>query len=357
MKKVIKIGLLCLLIIPGCDNPISIDNPSNQTDLNEQLKKVNIVQTGYKVISFKNSDSLFMNSKYVQKIIVGYFQNQNFIPTDSVIPTYQLQNNSKYLLSFSDSLTVTDTTLYLRAGIKYLLSDDTYVTVNKDLFLLSYPYETTRYIDRYPNFTPPNIIWVQDFVYQNYIMYYHPTGPWGLYMYDFRTYETILIYDYPGGDFFDINSTDAFIDYGHRFVWKYSLLRDTIVAELDLQTALSSDNNFGIHGIAANDSSVFVKTSNPNKLVTLNNDLEILNVKDFNAGSYGSMTFSNGYLYTLIYNAGIILKIDPASNQIIDQKMTPSKFTSVIKINNGLLYFIDDEWKLFACTPLNDIFK
>ena len=362
MKRVIKTVILSLLILSGCEDPTAIDNiPVPLLNLKEQLKKKVIIgQTDYKVISFRNSDSLFIDSTNVIKIIIGYFQNQNFIPTDSIDPTYQLQNNSKYLLSFNDSLIVTDTTLYLTAGVKYLLTGNDSLMVNKNFFLLSYPYESTHFVERYSNFILPYLIQIQDFVYRYPLIYYHPTGPDGIFEYNFETKETNLLFDYPGGDYIDANSSDVFIDYGHNFVWKYNLVSDTIEVEIDLSAVFNTGTSFYINGIAANDSLVYVITSQPNKLVILNNDLQILDIEDFSLGYCISLTFSDGYLYSTEYGGQDrwkLIKFDPNSVQLINEKISPSKATSAIKIYNGLVYFVDDDDKLLAYTPLNDIFK
>jgi hypothetical protein len=353
MKKVLKCGLLFLLFITGCKSPTSVQE-TPPSDFQEHLKNVNIEQVDYFTILFESTDSLLVDPNEVDRIIFGYYKDELFIGADTLTPMHT-HNNSSALLTFSDSLTVSDSLSDVTVGLKYIFTHYSPVTVNKDFFLFSYPYETTRIILNYNTFLP--IGWIEDFVYRYPILYYHPTGPEGLFQYNAETGQTKSLIEYPGGDYIDGNSEYIFIDNGGYEVRRYNLNTDSV--EVRKQLVSGANGNY-ISGIAVNDSMVYVLTAGPDKLFTLNYDLETIDIMDFPGENCYSLTYHNGFLYSLKYNPdyrSYIIKIDASTGFITDRNKSPTLHTVAIKISeDGFLYFMEDVQKKFCYTQLDEIF-
>lgn len=356
MKYLLSIIFLILWFTSGCESPTSVQQRNPPADFQERLGRVIIEQVDYYTILFRNSDSLFVNPNEIEKIIFGYYKNELFIGVDTLTLTHT-HSNSYSLLTFSDSLQVPDSLSSVTAGLKYDLINFDPLIIKKDFFLFSYPYQSTRIIIPYHTFLEYGD--VQDFVYRPPVLYYHPTGSAGLYLYNLETGEKRTLIEYPGGDFIDGNSTDIFIDVGYA-IRRFNLNTNTVTVQKTLQDLLGNYPGPNIKGIAVNDIIVFVLIGSADKLLTLNADLEILDMKDFSADVCYSMTYYKGYLYTPIYkpdNRFYIIKIDPETGIIKDEKKSPTLHTASIKISEeGVLYFVDDKFKVFCYTWLDDIF-
>lgn len=355
--------LIPLFIIAGCKSPTSVNDLIVEPGLKDQLKKVNIEQVGYSTVLFENSDSLLIsdydfNTHTVEQIIFGYNLQQLFIPADTITFLYTTSGNSQYILTFRDSVTVPDSLYNLTMVIKYMLRDNDSLIVEKNLSMLSWPYASTSLILNYSYYLTSYCNRIQDFAYTEPVLYYHPYGPCGLYSLDLNTHQAKLLKDYLAGDFIDANSEYIFMDIDHSTIDRYSLAADTVTGELNLQTILG--DNVNISGIAAADTLVYVVTNAPDRLLTLNEDLEVLNIRDGLQNYYYSLTYYEGFFYTVDYagnDSCIIIKINEADLAVILEKGAPVKSIGTVKIYNGRLFFMDDNRKLFCSTELNDIFN
>lgn len=296
---------------------------------------------------------MLVNPNEIEKIIFGCYQGELFIGVDTLTLTHT-QSNSYSLLTFSDSLQVPDSLSSVTTGLKYVLTNFDPVIIKKDFFLFSYPYESTKIVFYFNPVVIPKNGGIQDFVYAFPILYYHPFGDNGLYELNLETYQATLLLDYFGGDFIDANSNYIFVDYGHTSIWRYNLSEDSVDVQNDL---LGSSGNYLIQGIAVYDSLVYVITSN--KLYTLNLNLQLLKTIDVPSYYYSSLSYYNGFLYSLIYLLGErlhLIKIDPDTGTIVDENLSPALDNYTIKIYSGVLYFIENKQQVLCYTWLDDIF-
>lgn len=340
-----------MILYSGCENSTSVNPTLSQSEIQEILKRVKIEQIDYYTIHFQNSDSLFINPSEIDRIIFGFFKNSSFIGVDTLTAVHTTGNPP--LLTFSDSLTVSDSLSDIAMGIKYILKNYNSFVVKKDFFLFSYPYQSTKIILGYSSFLAIGLI--QDFAYSYPVLYYHPTGPEGLYKINLETYEVTPIINYFGGDFMDGNNDYLFFDYNHYSIRRYNLHTNSPDAQNDL-----FDQGTSISGIAVGDSLVYLIATD-GKLYTFDLDLNLLDIKNFANYYCLSLAYYKGYIYSVKYgidNRSDIIKGIAATGQVIDENKSPALYTSTIKISKeGVLYFMQDFQKKFLYTWLDEIFS
>lgn len=350
MKLLIIIVSFLIIIWSGCENSTSVNPGPSQSEIQEILKRVKIEQIDYFTIHFQNSDSLFINPSEIDRIIFGFFKDELFSGVDTLTEIHTTGNSS--LLTFSDSITVSDSLSDITMGIKYILKNHNPFIVKKDFFLFSYPYQTTKIILNYSVFL--SVGWIQDFAYSYPILYYHPTGPEGIFRVNLETYDVTNIVSYAGGDFMDGNNDYLFFDDGHYSIKRYDLNTDSVDAQKDLVDGYY----ISISGTAVSDSLVYVIATD-GKLYILDLNLNLLNVREFTGDYCQSLTYYHGFLYSLTFHPGGwgIIKINAVTGQIIDENKSPTLYTSTIKISKeGVVYFMEDLQKKFCYTWLDDIF-
>ncbi len=361
MKRVILFVILTSLIIGGCESSTSVEPVSEPYNLEDQLQKVNFTQTDYSTVLIESQDSLLIpasefNSRPIKHIIAGYTIEGFSVATDTLTPRYAAGYKDNIILGFRFTLNLPRLLYNTTVWVKYLLINNDSVNVFKDFFLLSYPYKSTNLILPYRYYI--TYTYIQDFAFQNELIYYKPYGPDGLYSYNLKTHEKRLLYDYYGGSSIGADSGYVFMDVDLGFIKRYDIGKDTITKELNLQPILG--NSVGITGIAVNSPLVYVITIRPEKILTLNEDLEVLSIRDFvSNNSFYRLTYSKGFLYTIDFGHSPhyqILKINEASLEITEQKMPPVEAIGSIKVYDGRLVCTDDNRFLFCSTQLDEIF-
>ncbi len=356
MKQLIFSGLLILLFFTGCENPTAVKPAQVSSDFQERLHRVNIEQIDYYTILFENTDSLLVDKSEIERIIFGYYKDDILIGVDSLAITHTTSNKNYTLLSFSDTLEISDSLSEVTVGLKYILKNFEPFIIKKDIFLFSYPYSTTKIVFYYNPLVTPHTP-IQDFVYKYPMFYFHPFGAEGLFELNLENYNTKELVDYTGGDYMDGNSKYLFIDHGHNAVWRYNLTTKSV----DIERILIDNANLSdeIKGIAVNDTIVYVLTT-PDTLFILNSSLELLDTKSVQADEIYSMTYYGGYLYALkiITTSHFhIVKIDINTGIIVDEKKTPTFYTIASKISDeGVFYFLEDKQRLLCYTWLDEIF-
>ena len=266
-----------------------------------------------------------------------------FIAQDTVQPVFD-----GYTLNINYRMSFPDTQLVAKIGVKFVLDDGNEHMVNRTINLYQYPYPSTKILLRWDEFILRSFYYpdIQDFVYLPPKIYYHPTGPYGLYEYNMNSMETRLLYDYSAGDMLGANSKYIIIDHWHSQLYRYVFSKDSVDKEYDI--------GLDISGIACSDSLVFVAIDNPSRLLTFSTDLKLINSVDINYYIY-SMGYYNNYLYggNLLND---IYKIDPLTGTIVQKETAPDRDVEGIFIYGENLYYSDYTKKYVGYTPIKDIF-
>ncbi len=346
---------IILFIYAGisCNSPTEVQNPVFQPIDPTLLDSLDFQQTYYDSVLIKSKSTILLDSKEIDKIVIGIFDNDVFTPQDTVNEFYETVNGKLHLL-LNYKMALPDTQLAVNIGVKFLLANGSDYVVRKNINLFQYPYPETKILLRWKQFVLQSIFLpdIQDFAFRPPHIYYHPFGPNGLYDYNINTKETRLLFDYAGGDNLDANGSFIFIDYGHKRLYRYNILKDTVDKTFDLYGI------YGIMGIASSDSIVYVSTLNPNKLFTFSADLTPLKSIDFYVFGTAMAYYNNDLFVSISYASGgaLISQVNAESGSLIKDKAAPDRNISGIYIYNGILYFSDYTRKYVGYIPLKDIF-
>jgi len=353
-----KRGFYILLYISFVYAGLSCNSPNGPVAVNTQtidttpLDSLDFQQTSYNSILIKNNNTITMNPEYLNGIYIGSYDNGMFTTQDTIKPIFDgYKLNLNYKMSFLDTQLVAD------VGVKFVFSNGTDHVVHKTINLFQFTYPSTKILLRWDEFILPNILGfaIQDFIYLQPHIYYHPLGPLGLYDYNMTTKETRLLFDYGSGISVGANSQYIFDDYGHHYIYRYNFSKDTVDNEFDLASLSNWSSSNSILGIACSDSLVYVSTGIvTNKLYILTVDLKFISSIDINFETF-SMAYYDNFLYAGdFYNN--IRKINPATGAVIDIENNLSIDVEGISIYGDNLYFSDYTRKYIGYIPIKDLF-
>ncbi|GAB4372993.1 MAG: hypothetical protein Kow0042_16650 [Calditrichia bacterium] len=347
--KSIFITLIFLCPFFSCEKQTSPLSPIISIPAESFLKHITIRQTDYDTIQVTTTEDFILKGKYIQWIFLGTKQNDSLTIISRTHPVYKKENDT-YKLSFNLESPVPSKTLHYKFTLRFILSDNQIFDIDTLFTMCKYPYESAEIYLEWHEIVDTAMVAIQDFGLSAGKFYYHPFGPIGLFQYDFQKDSSILIYDYPGGDFFALDSSYIFIDVSHDHIFRYNLHSEIIDTTYDL-------TNLGyylITGMEAYGGKLYVlalKASLPS-LLEFDYDLNLLGERSLTFSGY-SFTIANNFLFIL--TDWPITLVDLTNLEITAYRHRPSYNTETIRIWDGYLYFNDFDRKYIGRISVNKI--
>jgi len=352
IKTITKIKFIIFLIfislfIISCD-----DNSSryqiDPTDLDWNIFEIN--QVNYDSLIIKSQDSIKLDEQLVTKIIFYEIEKFEHIIIDSLVPTYIIAKEG-YFINFEFNKDVKLSKLYFDFAIRFYFENGSFVEIEKNHFMLSYPYDSVKILfdanticdnQEYHN--------VQDFDFVDNVLYFHPYGAFGLY--EFNKYgENIELVEYDGGDYIASDLNFVFIDWRHGLIKRYNTQLDTI----DLSFDFSNLEYSQINGLECWNNNLYVMFDNePNNFIA---------VFDYNGSYIKSIPYSRAN-YHLTIDDGIaysrdlnneINRFDLNTGIFLENKPMPTAEGEAIHIDDGFLFFIAYYKNLICYLPLSQL--
>jgi hypothetical protein len=303
----------------------------------------------YDSLHIESQNAILVKEKSVIKIVLSHMITDSYVEIDSLIPDYA-ENGGEYFLNFRFEETMDKKILNYHFKLKYIFSDQTWIDVDSSTVMLNYPYNSVRIFINADEITDLYIHF-QDFYISENILFFHPTGPFGLYKCNLDSRITTELQSYPAGDYIAHDSIYVFWDDSRETIYRYNLESDTT----DLQLDLSQLNFSRIAGLDCYQDYLFVlfHSSSGSYLAKFNYEGHFISSVPCTGETFFLSIKDN---YFLSHNYGTKLSYyDLSTGNFLHDVLMPTSEPESIRIYDEKLYFVDFYKRVIAYLPLSDL--
>lgn len=339
--------LISILIVSCSENSTSIkDDP-----IIPDYGNFSVNQVDYDSLHIESNNTIKISERSVEKIFLYVADDSEFILQDSLSPNY-ISNGDYYYLNFQFICNISKEKLYFDYRIQYQMSDNSFTRIDSSHLMLQYPYKSAQVFITANEVYPSMAIYFQDFYIGNQKMFFHPTGPLGLYEYDFNTGNTRTLEDYGSGNTIAHDSSFVFWDNGHYKIERYNILSDSTDLEFDLEQF----NFEGIGGLECWQGKLYALflSSQGNYLAIFDYDGNFLSTISYPEKMY-YLTIDNGISYSINYEDKVLSLFDLDSENVIGSKLLPTNEWEGIRIYKGNFYYVEWARRVIGVFPLSDL--
>lgn len=347
MKKVILFSIFSLLFFYACSKETTFPPPFQITP---NFHDFQINQFDYDSLRIESHDAMLTTPHSVQQIILYMKEDGDFVPADTLIPDY-VSSGDNYYLDFRFTEGVPKEKLYYEFRLQYRMNDNSLADVDSSHLMLKYPYPSAEVFITADQVSPAESIYFQDFDFGNNGLFYHPTGPMGLYEYNFTTGSTRLLVNYPGGDAIAYDSIYIFWDNMHTLIERFNLALDTTDMELDLHQFTFDQ----IGGLACWQGKLYalLRSINGNFLAVFDeNGNPIETIPYPNKTFY--LTIDHHIAYSIYTPEQAISMFDLNSRSLIGTKPMPYYDWEGIRVHQGNFYYVAYAKRVIGVIPLSE---
>lgn len=354
ITKILFVILLfsTLLLIFSCDGDKNILRSADELTPLEILRNtIHFSMVDYDSLLIQNNPNSTLPEKLVAAIEFGEKTTGEFIPKQSVKPTYS-ENPDGYTIHFS--LSEQDYTMYLRAyyfTIRFLLQDSTNVDVDTLALTYKFPYESVEIFLK----TPEKLqAVVQDFEIIDNTLYFITLRE-GLYKYDFTTKDLEQLYNSKNNFYLARNSEYLFMVNGWHRVYRYNVQVDSVDRVFDILPPEEPH----IQGIDVYNGRFYLLIDDLNfdqtdKLAIYDLEGELIeNIPFANKDNMNCLVY-NDILYTVDFDKELS-KFDLITREFLPSSPLPSLSTKGMSEFGGNFYFLDDARQIIAVLPLSEL--
>ena len=250
MKYYSVLFFVFVFILSSCKkNTVSVETEKNIPE----WSSFSIVQVDYDSLQIVSQNQIKIDDNYVEKIVFSVNNGDSFSEIESVEPTY-IAEDDYYYLNYSFSKKVESDIVDFNFKVDYYLKDQSVISIDSSTSMLKYPYSNSMVFLTTEDLSVGYPFRFQDIDLDDNFLFFHPTGPDGIYKYGFDNAETNELLSYGGGDFIAQDSGYIFYEIGGNEFYRYNIKEDTT----DL---VVSPGNI-INGLECYQGSLFVVTEN-----------------------------------------------------------------------------------------------
>ena len=348
MKIYFILFVISIILINSCQKTSTeVENELNFIN----WKEISINQVYYDSLKISSQNTILINSRSVESVILFELENNEFVPKDTIIPTYT-ETGDNYYLNFHFHKKVSKEILNYNFKVQYKIDDDKFFEIDTTHLMLRFPYKSAQLFITTEEVWQEYGIVFQDIDLNKDFLFFHPGGPFGLYKYNFNTKQSTELMRYPGGDFIAYDSIYVFVDDQHTYVKRYNLELDTVDLEFNLSSLTFDD----INGIECYGGYVYVIFNN----IYSNNFIAKF---DLNGSYLSSITYPrNRYCLTIesdiaySQNYGSTLfRFDLLTNTDLSEKLTPVYNGGGFRVYSDRFYFVDWDKRAIGYIPLSEL--
>jgi len=315
-----------------------------------ELSKFFINQTYYDSLQMGSETEIILEEQSVEQIIFGSIENGNFVVEDTLVPGYQ-QNGGQFYLLFQIDKQLDRALRYYEFMLRFVLTNSDTVDVDTLAPTFKYPYESAEVFITIEQITiEPHFF--QDFDMNETDFFYHPTGPLGLYQYNFTSGSTNELVGYSSGNCIAQDSIYVFYEVVGFAIYRYHLEKDTT----DLEVNLSQFNYDYISGLEIYDGILYVLfyDSFSPFLVKFDLDGNLLETIAYSKNTT-FMTIKDDILYSIDLTKDGLSRFDLNTQNFLSDKSLPTLEWEGIRIVGENFYYVDYYKTMIGVIPLSEL--
>jgi|AntAceMinimDraft_17_1070374.scaffolds.fasta_scaffold77171_2 hypothetical protein len=350
-KVNLKILILLLIVVSmfiiSCtENPTSFRR--DLTDINWNI--LNVDQVDYDSLFIENKDSIVLQNRVIDQIFLYTKENFDYILQDSLTPNYTALDDG-YYINFRFNKKVASGKLYYEFTIRYKFNDGSFIEIDTTHLMLKYPYKSAKVLftaDRV--WSANNETNFQDIDFYSNKLFFHPTGPLGLYEYSLSGGVREIV-SYTGGDFIAHDSTYIFVDINHTSIKRYNIELD----DTDLEFDLSHLDYQSILGMECWKNYLYVMFRGEQNNYITKFDYEGNYISSIPYSRDNScLTIESGIAYSYDYDT-TLSRFELSTKTFLSDKQAPTSEGEGIRIHNNYLFFVDWKKQVIGYIPLYEL--
>lgn len=341
----------CLLVLPlvmllSCDTGVPPSSSSGRKIERADFSRITIRLVDYNKVEVSHQLGSDLYSNELVAVSIGIKDTSSYVElarSSSIFDT----KAGVYRLSFSLIAKMDSSKLNVPLTTRYLLSDSSSIDIDTSVVLYTYPYASSQVLVTY-------LIgahgYFQDFDRIGNKLFFHPTGPEGLFEYDLSTAQLRQLFLYIGGDHMAADSNFVFCESG-VFLYRYNLISDSV--DLRAQVLPSRTSGIDTH----NGYLYVVAGYPPVSIRRYSYDGVFLDSTTFSIpeGVYYFTIDNNTAYMTVISEPTRLMRYNLQTNTLLTDVMGPGYDLLGIKVYQGMLYFSDLNKFFIGYVPISDL--
>lgn len=320
----------------------------------EQLRKIDVIQTDYDSLLVQNSHDLLLQSRSILKIQLFQFDGANYVLADTSILAYTGSYGS-YHPNFQFRIYVQDTVLFYKFKLKYVLYDSSTSEIDTSTIICKYPYNTAEIYYKFSDLPMPQSIrnrFAEDIDFEDGKFYYRNSGGYGIYEIDETSGAFKTLVNYVSHNYIAVESGYLYYTTEPNSIYKLDIASGSFTAFI----CFSRDpayNDSAITGIDVEDNSVYVTTEG-RYLIEFDTSGNFRKSFPYSELTY-FLTKYGDRLYSVDIFHSKIKVYNLLTEEFENALPAPSKDIFAIRIKNGYFYFSEFIKKYIGRIPLEDI--
>lgn len=312
---------------------------------------ISIEQVYYDSLDIGSKNMIFINGRSVESIVLFELENNEYVPKDTIIPTYS-RTGDGYYLNFQFHRKVSKEIIHYKFKLIYKISGDRFFEIDNTHLMLRYPYKSAQLFLTADDVWKEYEITFQDIDLNNDFLFFHPAGPYGLYKYNLHTKETEELKHYFGGDCIAYDSIYVFTDITHEYIDRYNLELDTVDLRVDLE-ALNIGNISGMDYYNGFIYVVYSDTYGRDFLAHFDLDGNNISSTPFLREGY-YLAIDSGIAYSQAWES-VLYRFNLLTNKNLPAKNAPVYHGGGFRIYKGRFYFVDWDKRAIGWIPFSEI--
>ncbi len=308
-------------------------------------------QVYYDSLHIESQNSIKCSEQIVDIIALFIEDESGYVFQDSVSPTY-LEEGDYYYLNFQFSKKVAKSIINLNYRLQFKMTDETTEEIDSTHSMLNYPYLGGQVYITADEASSQITINFQDFDLDSDVLYFHPTGPLGLYEHNFKTVQTTELHSYPAGDYIAHDSNYVFFDDSRVLIYRYNTTTNSVDMDLNLNN-LSFDRIAGLE-CWQNHLYVLFRSSSGNFIAKFNYQGNFISSEAYARDTF-FLTIDSGIAYSHNYEI-TLSRFDLSTGQFLSDKLMPTQVGEGLRIKDNNFYYCDWDKRIIVYFPLSALY-
>ncbi len=350
-------------IVSSCKKeaaPVSSIDAVQVLPTNDQLRKIDIIQTDYDSLLVQNSPNMFIKSRSIQRVDLYKFDGMHYVLAQTYSPEYSGSYGS-YHPNFKFRLKVKKTVLFYKFRLKYFLFNSSTLEIDTSATMCKYPYNTAEVYRTFADLPLPEdkkMRFAEDIDFEDGKFYYRNGGGYGIYEIDensgnYRTLVEIVAHDYIA-----VDSSYLYYTTGPSEICKINISNLNNSEFLHFKRGPMGEDST-IFGMEAENGKIYILTlggPTGDYLLEFDSDANFLRSYPYPAKTL-ALTKYGDRLYSVDSYHSKIKVYNLKTQKMEPDLLIPSKDTFAIRIKNGFFYYSEFKKKYIGKIPLEDIIR
>ena len=352
MRRLFLISLLPVFLILSCSD----DSTSPQEEpITPEWRNFVIHYVDYDSLQIESKDTLKVENQSIERVVLSYKDGSVYVPQDSVEPAY-VPDGDKFFLNYAFSKKIDHSVISLNFRINYILNDGSEVKIDTTALMLKYPYKNANVFVTVNNLGLSYNVYFEDIDLNAKNLFFHPSGPMGIYEYNILAQTTTELHNYSSGNSIAHDSDYVFYETAAYSIYRFNLDADSV----DLKFDLSSIDYDWIQGLECYNGHLYgiFQKGSTSSLVQFDYSGNIVSTKPYVSDSY-FLTIYNDIAYSITKenDKWVLGRYDLNSETSLESRQLPTKISEMegIRIYEDYFYFADWGRQVVGYIPLSDI--